>query len=64
MSFLAPNQVLNIVVQGENVNSNRSGWLLFFHKDFIWNTQLATTIKKYDFFDYANNEALYIINCR
>lgn len=60
MSFLAPNQVLNIVVENEAVNSNRSGWLLFFHKDFIWNTFLAKSIKNYEFFDYANNEALFL----
>lgn len=60
MSFLAPNQVLNIVVENEKTNSNRSGSLLFFHKDFIWNTSLAKSIKKYDFFDYAINEALFL----
>ncbi|WP_417558863.1 helix-turn-helix domain-containing protein [Mesoflavibacter zeaxanthinifaciens] len=60
MSFLAPNQVLNIVVENDKANSNRSGWLLFFHKDFIWNTSLAKSIKSYEFFDYANNEALFL----
>lgn len=60
MSFLAPNQVLNIVVEDEKVNSNRSGWLLFIHKDFIWNTSLATTIKNYGFFNYAIFEALFL----
>lgn len=60
MSFLSPNQVLNIVVESDTTNSNRSGWLLFIHKDFIWNTTLAKTIKKYEFFDYAINEALFL----
>ncbi len=60
MSFLAPNQVLNIVVESESTNSNRSGWLLFFHRDFIWNTDLARTIKNYEFFGYAINEALFL----
>lgn len=60
MSFLAPNQVLNIVVESESTNSNRSGWLFFFHRDFIWNTSLANTIKNYEFFNYAINEALFL----
>ena len=62
MSFLAPNQVLNIVVENQTTNSNREGWLLFIHKDFIWNTSLATKIKTYDFFQYAINEALFLSN--
>jgi len=60
MSFLAPNQVLNIVVENETTNSNRSGWLLFFHKDFIWNTSLANKIRNYEFFNYAIYEALFL----
>ena len=60
MSFLAPNQVLNIVVEKETENSNREGWLLFIHKDFIWNTTLAAKIKTYNFFQYAINEALFL----
>lgn len=60
MSFLAPNQVLNIVVENETTNSNRSGWLLFIHKDFIWNTSLANKIRNYDFFNYAIYEALFL----
>lgn len=60
MSFLAPNQVLNIVVENETINSKRDGWLLFIHKDFIWNTPLAKTIENYDFFNYAVNEALFL----
>ena len=60
MSFLAPNQVLNIVVEKETQNSNRKGWLLFIHKDFLWNTSLTNKIKTYDFFNYAINEALFL----
>ncbi|MBW8244902.1 helix-turn-helix transcriptional regulator [Muricauda oceani] len=62
MSFLAPNQVLNVVVEDDTTNSDRSGWLLLFHEDFIWNTTLAKSIGKYDFFDYAVNEALFLSN--
>lgn len=60
MSFLAPNQILNIVVENETINNDRSGWILYFHKDFIWNTPLARSIKNYEFFDYAINEALFL----
>ncbi|MBL3657239.1 helix-turn-helix domain-containing protein [Fulvivirga sediminis] len=60
MSFLAPNQVLNIVVENEMTNSNRSGWLLFIHKDFILNTSLSKMIKDYEFFNYAISEALFL----
>ncbi|MDR2707060.1 MAG: hypothetical protein LBC02_14910 [Planctomycetaceae bacterium] len=27
---------------------------------FLWHTSLAKTIKQYDFFDYAVNEALFL----
>ncbi|VVV02436.1 MULTISPECIES: helix-turn-helix domain-containing protein [Mesonia] len=60
MSFLAPNQVLNIVVENETENSKREGWLLFIHKDFLWNSTLATKIKSYNFFQYSINEALFL----
>lgn len=58
MSFLAPKQTLNVIVdQGDE---NKSGWILFIHPDFIWNTSLAKSIKQYDFFDYAISEALFL----
>jgi len=60
MSFLSPNQVLNIVVESETTNSRRGGCLLIIHKDFIWNMPLAHTIKNYEFFNYAINEALFL----
>ncbi|MCH7408149.1 helix-turn-helix domain-containing protein [Belliella sp. DSM 111904] len=59
MSFVAPNQVFGIEVFKEDV-TNQSGWILMIHPDFLWNYQLATKIKKYDFFDYAINEALFL----
>jgi len=37
-----------------------SGWLLLIHPDFLWNTQLAKTIKQYEYFDYSVNEALFL----
>jgi AraC-like DNA-binding protein len=58
--FMAPNQVLNVeVVEGE-IPGKPSGWILLFHPDFIWNTPLAKSIKKYEFFDYAVHEALFL----
>jgi AraC-like DNA-binding protein len=56
--FMAPNQVLRV---NNNLDeSQRSGWLLLIHPDFLWNTPLATKIKHYDFFDYSVNEALFL----
>jgi AraC-like DNA-binding protein len=55
--FLAPNQVL--AVEG-NANPERSGWILFVHPDFLWNTLLAKTIKQYEFFHYSVSEALFL----
>ena len=57
--FLSPNQVFGIKHSNE-VEPLHTGWLLLIHPDFIWNTSLAKTIKQYDFFDYAVNEALFL----
>lgn len=58
MSFLAPKQTLNVIV--EEGDENKSGWILFIHPDFIWNTALVKSIKNYDFFDYSVSEALFL----
>jgi hypothetical protein len=58
MFFIAPNQVFGIET-GEHA-SKQSGWVLLIHPDFLWNTSLATTIKKYEYFDYSVNEALFL----
>lgn len=55
--FMAPNQILR---SNNSPNENRSGWLLLIHPDFLWNTPLATKIKKYEYFDYSVNEALFL----
>jgi AraC family transcriptional regulator, transcriptional activator of pobA len=34
--------------------------MLLIHPDFLWNTPLAKTIKQYEYFDYAANEALFL----
>lgn len=58
MAFLAPGQIL----QGEEggVPSKLEGWMLFIHPDFLWGTSLAQKIKKYEYFDYSVNEALFL----
>lgn len=58
MYFLAPGQVLQTAPPSKDVQP--SGWILLIHPDFIWNTSLARSIKQYEYFDYAVNEALFL----
>lgn len=55
---MAPHQLLTIMRE-ENAK-NPTGWSLLIHPDFLWNTPMATAIKKYEFFDYSVNEALFL----
>lgn len=57
--FLAPNQVLRSNPEA-NSSQERSGWILYFHPDFLWHTPLAKTIRQYEFFDYSVHEALFL----
>lgn len=59
MFFISPGQVFGIEVN-KNEELLHSGWMLLIHPDFLWNTPLAKTIKKYEYFDYSVNEALYL----
>ncbi|WP_316741298.1 helix-turn-helix transcriptional regulator [Pedobacter antarcticus] len=59
LSFFAPQQLLQVEIKPD-VNVSQSGWLLLLHPDFLWNTSLAEQIKKYDFFQYKVNEALFL----
>jgi len=59
MAFSSPGQVFGIEAS-KNEESEQSGWMLLIHPDFLWNTPLAKTIKKYEYFDYSINEALYL----
>lgn len=59
MFFIAPNQVFRIEAV-PHLTEEQSGWMLLIHPDFLWNTSLAQKIKKYDFFDYSVNEALFL----
>lgn len=58
MSFVAPGQVVHLVVERSEVKP--TGILLFIHPDFLWNTDLAKKIRQYDFFGYGVNEALFM----
>lgn len=60
MSFMSPNQVLNIDVNDKSKKTEKSGWAIYIHPDFIWNTGLAKTIRQYDFWDYSLNESLFL----
>jgi AraC family transcriptional regulator, transcriptional activator of pobA len=57
--FIAPGQVFSVGVNKDKM-FKPSGWMLLVHPDFLWNTPLAKTIKQYEYFDYAVNEALFL----
>ena len=59
MFFMSPGQVFGVKNDQEAVLQRR-GWSLLFHPDFLWNTPLAKTIRRYGFFDYSVNEALHL----
>src|ERR1700744_61180 len=59
MSFVSPGQVTSLAVE-KDIEVKQSGWYLIFHPDCLWNTPLANTIKRYEFWDYATNEALFL----
>lgn len=59
MFFISPNQVFGIEPLPESAEKH-SGWMLLIHPDFFWNTTLAQKIRKYNFFDYSVNEALFL----
>lgn len=59
MSFASPGQVTSLTVE-KDVVVTQSGWHLIVHPDFLWNTSLANTIKRYEFWDYAVNESLFL----
>lgn len=57
MFFIAPKQVFSF---DADPHYKASGWMLLIHPDFLWGTPLAKSIKKYGFFQYAVNEALFL----
>jgi AraC-like DNA-binding protein len=60
MSFMAPGQVFSITVADAAEAVEKSGWVLYIHPDFLWNTPLAKTIQQYDFWDYSLKETLFL----
>lgn len=60
MYFVAPNQLVKGA--GPSPEDDLSGWVLLIHPDLLWGTSLATNIKKYEYFDYSVNEALFLSN--
>jgi AraC-like DNA-binding protein len=59
MFFIAPNQVFGIEPIAQ-LATPKSGWVLMVHPDFFWNTSLAKNIRRYEYFDYAVHEALFL----
>jgi AraC-like DNA-binding protein len=60
LSFMAPNQVFSIAVADPAEAVEKSGWVVYLHPDFLWNTPLAKTIQQYDFWDYSLKESLFL----
>ena len=60
MSFMSPNQIFSIAINNKNEEIKQSGWVIYIHPDFLWNTPLTKTIKQYDFWDYSLHEALFL----
>jgi AraC family transcriptional activator of pobA len=56
---MSPGQVLRVEMD-HTQERKPTGWNLLIHPDFLWNTPLAKTIKKYAYFDYSVNEALFL----
>lgn len=59
MFFMAPGQVFGVEID-HSKPVEHSGWILLIHPDFLWHTSLARSIRKYEYFDYAVNEALFL----
>ena len=63
LSFVAPGQVLRLAATAADSPDEpliQSGWMLLIQPDFLWNTALATTIRRYDFWSYSVREALFL----
>lgn len=58
ISFVAPKQLVTLHI--DKPVKRPTGYILAFHPDFLWHTSLAKTIRKYDFFGYDVNEALFL----
>ncbi|MCD0465963.1 AraC family transcriptional regulator [Flavobacterium sp. ENC] len=59
MFFISPNQVFRIEADA-GISTEKSGWMLLIHPDFLWTGGLSKIIRQYDFFDYSVSEALFL----
>lgn len=59
MFCMSPGQVLRVEMDHHQEHTP-TGWNLLIHPDFLWNTPLAKTMGKYEYFDYSVNEALFL----
>ena len=57
--FMSPNQVMRIDLEDPDA-AKTEGWILYVHPDFLYGTPLAKEIKRYEFFSYSVNEALFL----
>lgn len=58
--FMSPGQLFGIDAMDMTTAKRPEGWMILIHPDFLWNTSLAKTIKRYEFFNYSVYEALYL----
>ncbi|MBK0379354.1 helix-turn-helix domain-containing protein [Mucilaginibacter segetis] len=56
--FMSPGQ--RFTIDAVQAGHRPEGWMILIHPDFLWHTNLAKTIKHYDFFSYAVHEALHL----
>ncbi|MCD0467024.1 AraC family transcriptional regulator [Flavobacterium sp. ENC] len=59
LSFMAPGQI-SVLNPEKYSSAEQSGWMLLIHPDLLWNTSLTQKIRKFDFFGYSVNEALFL----
>ena len=57
MFFTRPNQVMT----ARGLQLEEKGFVIHLHEDFLMGHPLFTEIKKYNFFDYENHEALHLL---
>lgn len=60
LSFVAPHQVMSLMVAPKATKLIQTGWMLMVHPDFLHHTPLAQNIRQYDFWDYTVHEALFL----
>lgn len=58
--FMSPGQVFSVEFEKSAAMHQPEGWMILIHPDFLWNTPLAKSIKKYEYFSYSVYEALYL----